>query len=136
MAVGGDITEITYNHPRIGTGIFYPKSGEDSTYDPGGIRNTDDDAGIDGGGRIILTKNRIRWSFEVPTSWDQRTNEDELEVLNKLHEDPDPSDFTFTNINGVVFSASGYPVGDLKGNGGASTIALKFSGGGKLSKLV
>jgi hypothetical protein len=37
-AVGGDILEVTYAHETLGSGTFFPKSGEDSTFDLGGFR--------------------------------------------------------------------------------------------------
>ena len=33
--VGGDIVELTFNHPTLGSGIIFPKSAEDSTFDLG-----------------------------------------------------------------------------------------------------
>ena len=55
--LGGDISEVTYNHSVIGSGVFYPKAGEGNTFDPGGIRNSDDASGIDGSGDMIIIKN-------------------------------------------------------------------------------
>jgi hypothetical protein len=42
MAVHGDILEVTYNHPTLGSGVFYPKANEGNKFDPGGFRNNDD----------------------------------------------------------------------------------------------
>ena len=44
-ATGGDILEITFNHPTLGSGTIYPKSGEDSTLITGGFRSEDEDTG-------------------------------------------------------------------------------------------
>jgi hypothetical protein len=54
MATGGDIIEITFNHPSIGSGTLFPKAGEDSTYNTGGFRSADDDNMIDGAGNMIF----------------------------------------------------------------------------------
>ena len=52
-AVGGDITEITYNHPDLGSGGLYPKAGEDTSYFVGGVVTGSDANMIDGGGNTI-----------------------------------------------------------------------------------
>lgn len=134
MAAGGDITEITWNHPTLGSGVILPKGSEDSTYDPGGIRSNDDAASIDGGGNSIDQMNRVRWSFEVAIAWEFLTG-DTLADMAALAASPVPADWTFTNINGVVYRGKGKPVGDLQGNGNAATMPLKVSGGGLFQKL-
>lgn len=134
MAVGGDIIEITYNHPTLGSGVIFPKSSEDSNYDLGGFRSADDTNMIDGGGNMIDQMNRVRWSFEVVVAWDMNLRED-LEKVVELASSPEQSEWTFTNLNGTVYGAKGKPVGDYQGNGNQSTFTLKVSGGGKLKKI-
>ena len=63
MAVGGDITEITYNHPTIGSGVFYPKAAEDNTFDTGGLRSDDDANMIDGAGNMIDKMNNFTFIY-------------------------------------------------------------------------
>lgn len=133
-AVGGDIIEVTFNHPTLGSGTLFPKAAEDSTYDLGGIRSSDDANMVDGGGNMIDQMNRSRWSFEVPIAWDMNTN-GELEKCVAMAADPVPAEWTFTHINGTVYAGTGKPVGDLQGNGNAATFPLKVSGGGKLKKI-
>ena len=133
-AVGGDILEISYNHPTLGTGRFFPKSGEDSTFDYGGIRGNDDANGVDGGGRTIRQLNAVRWSFETVVSWDANLS-DELRQMTKLAGDPVEADWTITHINGTVYGGLGAPVGDIQSNGNAATMTLKVSGGGALVKI-
>lgn len=134
MAVGGDIIEVTYNHPTLGSGVFYPKAGEESKYDLGGIRSNDDNKMIDGSGTMIDQMSRIRWGFEVPISWDAN-NAKELEKLVGMAASPVPADWTFTSINGTVYAGKGKPVGDYNGNGNAVTISLKVGGGGILKQI-
>lgn len=134
MAVGGDITEITFNHPTVGSGTIFPKSAEDSTFDLGGFRSNDDGNMIDGGGNMIDQMNRVRWSFESTVAWDMNVDET-LEKLVSLASSPDQADWTFTSINGTIYGGKGKPVGDLQGNGNAATFALKISGGGTLKKI-
>ena len=135
MATGGDILEITYNHPTVGSGRFYPKSAEDFTFDPGGFRSNDDDNGIDGGGNMIDQMNRIRWSAEGPISWDMN-DVNELEVLRQLSSSPVQADYTIESINGTVWKGKGKPVGDIKGNMNAATVDLKLAGGGIADKII
>ena len=135
MPAGGDIIEITFNHDTVGSGTIYPKSTEDSTFNLGGFRSEDDMAKIAGDGSMIDTINRVRWSFEVPATWDQNSA-NELDKLIELAESPVEADWTISSINGTVWGGKGKPVGELPGNGNAATITLKLSGGGRLKKIV
>lgn len=134
MPSGGDIIEITYNHPSIGTGVFYPKSSEDSTYDTGGFRTGDDANMIQGDGQAIYQMNRKRWEFMVKCGWDMLTA-NELEILSDLSGSQEEGVYTFTSVNGVVYKGKGKIVGDIQGNGNTSTVDLKASGGGILQIL-
>ena len=127
MAVGGDILEITYNHPTLGSGILRPKAGEDNSYDLGGIRTNDDANSIDGGGTPIYQKNRVMAMFEVVVANDQNVNED-LEQMIALAADPVEAEWTFSLINGTVYGGTGVPVGDLQGNINQATFTLKVAG--------
>jgi hypothetical protein len=131
---GGDLIEITYNHPTLGSGVLYPKSGEDSTFDGGGFRNNDDSNGIDGGGRAIFQKNRVRWMVESTVSWEMAIA-NEAEKIKQLAGDPVDATWTITHINGTVWQGKGQPVGDIQPNGSAATFTLKISGGGELEKI-
>lgn len=133
-ATGGDITEITYNHPTLGNGVLYPKSNEDSTYDLGGLRSEDDANMVDGGGKAINKINRVRWSFENTISNDMNVN-NEMEKVKAMAGDPADASWTFQHVNGTIYAGQGRPVGDLNFNGNAATFKLKVSGGGDLSKL-
>lgn len=132
--VGGDIIEVTYNHPTLGSGRFLPKSGEDSTYDLGGFRGGDDANMVTASGSNIKQLNNVKWSFEVKVAWDANTNE-ELEKLTALAGDPVDADWTMTSINGTVYGGKGAPVGDMQANGNDATFTLKVSGGGKMKKI-
>lgn len=134
MATGGDIIEITYNHPTIGSGTIFAKSNEDSTFNLGGFRSNDDNNMIDGAGNMIDQINRTRWSLETTVSWDMNERE-ELQKVNDMAGSPEQADWTFSHVNGTVHSGKGKPVGDLEGNGNAATFTLKISGGGVLRKI-
>ena len=134
--VGGDIIEITYNHPVLGSGTIFCKSGEDGTMDLGGYRSADDDNMITGNGILIDQINRVRGSFESPPiAWDM-TDQNELQKLADLSASPILSDWTITSITGAVFGAKGKPVGDIKGNTNTAQISLKLAFQGKIEKIV
>ena len=133
-AVGGDIKEVTYNHPTLGSGSFFPKAGEDSTYDLGGLRINDDANGIDGAGNAIIQMNMARWSFEIVISHAMNDRE-EAQKIKDLASNPQPADWTFSHINGAIYGGKGWPVGDLNFNGNAGTATLKVSGGGDLKRI-
>ncbi len=132
--IGGDIVEITYNHPTLGSGTFSPKSGEDSTYDLGGFRTSDDSAMLSSDGQNIKQINRRRWMFQVLCTWDMNDQTD-LENAVSLAGDPIDADWTFTNINGTTYAGKGSVVGEPQGNGNNSTFPLNVSGGGDLVKI-
>jgi len=134
MPVGGDIIEITYNHPDLGTGTFYPKADEDGTFDPGGFRSADEDTNVDGAGNMIDVLTAKRWSVETTISWDMSERNEE-ETLLALQSSPKQADYTFTHINGTVWGGKGKPVGDIAGATKDSTLPVKFAGGGKLKKI-
>lgn len=133
-ATGGDILEITYNHPTLGSGIWFPKAAEDSTFDPGGFRGADDANMVDGSGKAIRQLNRVRWSFEGTVSWDGNVA-NELNQAKALAGDPVEADWTVTSINGTVWKGKGAPVGDIQGNGNTATMAIKIGGGADLKKI-
>jgi hypothetical protein len=94
MATGGDIIEITYNHPTIGSGVIYPKAAEDNTFDLGGIRSADDMAMVDGGGNMIDQMNRGRWMVEALCVNDMNS-QNEVEKCNEMAASAVLADWTF-----------------------------------------
>lgn len=133
-AIGGDITEITANHPTLGSAVFYCKAGENSVFDIGGVSTEEDAQGVDGSGNPIYTLTRKRWNVEQTVAWDMNDLKT-LQLLQSYQESVEETDWTFTHINGSVFSGTGKPVGDLVGDGKAATIALKLQGGKKLVQI-
>lgn len=132
--VAGDITEITYNHPTLGSGRFLPKAGEDSTFDPGGFKSADDAQMLTASGQMIDQLTNSRWSLECTVAWDMNDTE-ELAKLQAMSASPVLADITVSHANLTVYAGKGKPVGDIKGNANAGTIALKLSGGGQLVKI-
>jgi len=127
MAIGGDITEVTVNHPTLGSKVFFPKANEGNTYDVGGIRTEDDADSVDGSGQAIWKKNRKMGFFEVVLSNDQNTRQD-AEFVARLAADPVQADWTFSIINGTVYGGKGIPVGDIQPNLNDATFTLKVAG--------
>jgi len=134
-STGGDILEITYNHPTIGSGRFSPKANEDATFDKGGFRSVDDASMIDGSGQSINQINRVRWSLEATVAWDNAANPDAVDKLILLAASPVEADWTITHISGNIYAGKGRPVGDIQASSNAATIAMKISGGGQLETI-
>lgn len=134
-AVGGDVTEVKWSHPTLGSGVLYPKAGETSSFDPGGFRSNDDAQGIDGSGAMIKQLTRARWSLDLVIAWDNNIRQ-ELETLNNISGQPVDATFTVSHVSGAVYKGLGTVVGDVKGDGLAATIPIKFAGGNKLDKII
>ena len=133
MPTGGDITEITFNHPTVGSGVLYPKAAEDNTFDLGGFNSSDDSNMIDGGGNMIDQLSRKRWKVGVLIANDMNTKQ-ELEKIEAMAASPLQADWTFACINGTVYVGTGKPVGDKELNVNQSTFSMTVSGGGRLKK--
>jgi hypothetical protein len=131
---GGDIIEITFNHPTVGSGSIFAKSGEDTTFDPGGFRSADDENMVTGSGEMIDQMNNVRWSFEATVTWDMNLRE-ELAKVAQLAASPILADWTISHINGTVYGGKGKPVGPVAGNANQATFTLKLAGGGALKKI-
>jgi hypothetical protein len=127
MFSGGDILEISYKHPTLGSVVLFPKSAEDFTLDPGGFRSNDDANMITASGEMIDQINRVRWSMEGPVGWDMAVK-DELAQMSRLSASPILADWTFTHINGTIWGGKGKPVGDLNGNTNTAQMSLKIAG--------
>jgi hypothetical protein len=134
-SVHGDIKEITYNHPEIGSGRFRPKSGEGNTYNPGGLINNDDANGIASNGDLIMTKNRVRAMMEAMIVNSTAAGEDsDAEIVRQLQESQLAADWTFTTMADAVYSGSGWPVGEIAPDLNAGTFTLKVVFG-QLNKI-
>jgi hypothetical protein len=132
--IGGDILEVSFTHPTLGSGTFRTKSDEDGEYDKGGFRSADEDKGVASDGTMIDTMSRNRWSVSCVIASDLVTNED-LEKLTQLAANPVPAVWTFQHVSLAVYRGSGKPVGDIKHQTKAATVQLKLSGGGELKKV-
>ena len=132
--IGGDLIEITCNHPTLGNFSFATKSNESYTLDPGGKRSNDDANAIAGNGVFIDQINRVRWSFEGPLMANFISN-NEIDNLPKLAESPELGTWTFSHISGVVWRGQGKFVGDIQVDTNTAQISAKLAGGGILEKL-
>jgi hypothetical protein len=128
MASGGDIKEITWNHPVLGSGVIQTKADEENKYFTGGITTASDASMITGNGNPIWQKTRKRGYFEAVAVNDMNVG-NELEKMIALSAHDVPASWTFEVNNGVVYGGSGKPVGDLEGNIGKATFTLRVEGG-------
>ncbi len=126
MAKGGDIREITYNHPTVGQGVFLPKAGENSTIDLGGFRNVDDASMITASGEMMQQKNRVRGGFECLCSDNWLTRKDS-EIAKLLATSEVDADWTIEHINGTVYGCTGHIVGDIQTDTNAGTFTIKVA---------
>ena len=131
---GGDLVEITVNHPTLGNFNFSTKSGEAYTLDPGGRRSEDDDSLVTGNGDMIDKVTQKRWSFEGPLMADF-ISANETENLPKLAASPELGTWTFTHISGVTWRGRGKFVGDIKIDTSEATMPVKIAGSKSLEKL-
>ncbi len=131
--IGGDIIEITYNHPTLGSGVLYPKAGEDATIDLGGLMKNDDAQSITASGEVIHQMNRKRWKVEAPPISNSQ-DRNELLQLQALQDSPVDADWTFAHISGAIYSGKGSVVGDLTATTNDPVITLMVAGGGRLAK--
>ena len=132
--LGGDIIEITVNHPTVGEFKFSPKSNESFTLDEGGFRSNDDGNAVTGNGQMIDQLNNTRWSMEGPVAVDL-TSGNELEKLPALAASPELGTWTITHISGAIWKGQGKPVGDLQADSNTAQMGLKVSGSGRLEKI-
>jgi len=125
--VHGDIKEVTFNHPVLGSGRFRPKSGEGNTYNTGGFINSDDQNAIASNGDLIMSKNRVRAFFEIVTvNSTAEGEESDADILQALQDSPIPGDWTFTTMADAVYSGSGFPVGEITPDLNAGTFTMKI----------
>lgn len=132
--VGGDILEITYSHPTLGSGTLLPKSGEDSTIDLGGFTTADDEAGITASGEAIYQMNNSRWTLETTVAGDMNVRKD-LEAVAAMAASVTEAEFTVSMVNGAIYSGKGKPVGRYSQSINNATFSLKLQGGGGLKKI-
>jgi len=131
---GGDLIEITCNHPDLGNFTFATKANESYTLDPGGRRSNDDAEMVTGSGEMIDQVNNKRWSFEGPIVADF-TSGNEIDNLPKLAESFNQGTWTFTHITGIVWRGLGKFVGDIQVDTNTAQLTAKLAGGRKLEKL-
>lgn len=125
---GGDLIEIRVSHPTLGGHVFYPKSNEGNTIDPGGVRNSDDANMISGDGQPIWQKNLVRGFIEAVVANDVNTRKDFL-FVKELSKSNVSADFTFSHRSGITWGLTGQPVGDIGADLNVSTFTLKIAGG-------
>lgn len=132
--IGGDITEITCNHPVEGSVVLQIKASEDNTYDLGGVRGNDDQNMVTGSGATIRSLNMKQWRVAVTVAWDMNTQQD-LQKVVRMAASPEEGTWTISSINGSVYQGKGAPLGDLVANVNQATFPMTIGGGGELKKV-
>ncbi len=127
MAVGGDITGLTFSHPTIGTGAFYPVAAQGNTFDPGGVRADDNANGVTTNGTPIFVLNFVRGNAVILLENDGLRKD--AYKASELAGSPQNTVFTISVINGDVYKVTGRPVGDINPDINASTFSMKIAGG-------
>lgn len=127
MAVNGDIREINYSHPTLGSGTFSAKSNESNTFDPGGFRTNDDANQITTDGKLMQQKNRVRAFFEMLCESDMDVRQDVMKVK-ELAGDSVQADWTITLVSGAVYKGKGVPSGDVQADLNTGTFTIKVAG--------
>lgn len=123
---GGDLEQLTCNHPVLGQFTFDPYGGEDSTYTLGGNVSDDDDSKASASGAMIDSMMTKRDSFSCVISGSP--GDKVYENLVSLRSHPKLGVWTATNINGTVYRITGKPVGDIAASGKDSKIEIKLAG--------
>ena len=135
MFTGGDLKEITFNHPELGVFSFSTKSDESYEVDPGGFRSADDANMITGGGDNIRKINRVKWCVEGPLVFNFNGASQEMVNLPLIAENPIDGTWTFEHISGAIWKGNGSVVGDIKPDTNNSQATIKMSGGGRLERV-
>lgn len=123
---GSSVKEISVENDDIGQIFIFPVDGEENTLNLGGYRN-DDTVQLDGAGRAIFSKKQVTGMFEGPIINDMATSR-EYNAMVACAASTSDTTFTFTLVNGEVFSGIGGIVGDLDMNTYKSSFQLTVKG--------
>lgn len=126
--IGGDLLQITVQHPTAGSKIIYGVAGESTTIKLGGIENEDNGA-VDGGQNLIISKRNVAGYIQGPFANDNRAAQAEFEFMQVVAASPVEAVFTFAYIDGEIYSGSGTPVGEITLDAKAATFQMKVTSG-------
>lgn len=124
--IGGDILEIRFTHPELGSGVLFAKANESNNKDLGGIRVNDDENQITGSGEVIWQFNQTRGAWEFVVAYDMNTRED-LDKCAALSKHPKDADWIVSHSNGTMWGCTGRPVGTMQADTNAATFPLKIA---------
>lgn len=126
--IGGDLLEISVQHPTAGSKIIYGVAGETTTIKLGGVENEDNGA-VDGGQNLIVSKRLVPGHIQGPFANDNRSALAEFEFIQNVAASPEEAVFTFRYIDNEVYSGSGTPVGEITLDAKAATFTMKIVSG-------
>lgn len=130
MAVvnGGDVVEMVISNDDAGTARLFGVAGEDSTFIKGGLKNEDNGA-MDGGGRLLISKNRKPGSVEATFSSNMAASVPEFDFVQRVQASLKESVITVQLANDETWSGRGVVVGEPQLSGNKSTFTLKIVSG-------
>lgn len=131
MPIAGDLQELGYSFEG-GSGVLFIKAGEDSTFNPGGFINADDENNVDGSGEPIISKQRRLASLQCTVSIDE-TQRDDMEVLRAIQRSNDrTATFTYEELGGALYQINNaFIAGDLEKNITNGTVEVTIHGNAK-----
>jgi hypothetical protein len=136
MPSGGDLKEITWQNDDVGSGRYFSKAGETHTLKLGGLKTDDSEDNMDSGGNFINLKSNVPWVYEAVMVVDAlNPNRMELETAQALSNSFLPTTWTFTCIDGTIYTAVGSIVGDIQMDRSKSTLPFKAMGGGQAQQI-
>ena len=135
MAYNGvELISISIKH-SVANVTLYPKGGETTTVDGGGLVTDDDTGANTGSGEPIYKMTNKRWKIEAPpVAWDRGLN-DTLLDLQAIQQSFEEAVFSFSFADGYILKCKGRIVSELKGAILDATIPMIFSGGGKIERI-
>jgi len=126
--VGGDIEELAFNDPVLGTGFFQPMKDQDNIFIPGGYENADDGM-VTGNGTLVITKNRNVGSITILLANDTTAATSDVDIAKALQVSANEQTWTVAHSNGTVWRGKGVIVGALEANTNKSTFQIKINSG-------
>jgi hypothetical protein len=129
--IGGDVKQISIDHPELGSRLLTPQSGEDFTIIKGGYQNADTETNVSATGKRIYQKNWIPWSVSGKIVLESGDHD----YLQDMATNPKEAVIGFLYMNGQIRVGKGSVVGGIDGETQTHTMTVKFSGSGKLELI-
>lgn len=133
--IGCELLKTEISNSVVGKVTLFHKAKETAKIDKGGLMTEDKAEGVTSAGGAMYSLSHKRWSVEPSAVAWGKTGVDTLEKLNEFNNEITDSVFTFTLVDGTVYTGTGRIVGDTIADSLDASIPFKAAGGGKLSKI-